>query len=254
MLVRLTGGLGNQLFQWAFGRTTSLKKGWPLQFHWSKSCFDYALDKYAMDIELAEPSQNSLTFDETTFRYDPTIEGLPDGYYRGYWQSEKYFDHELVRRELILKQVPGSLTVKLGEYLARHNSVFIHVRRGDYLQAADYHGLLGTDYYNSAADYISKHVPGAEFYVFSDDLEWCREHLSGKFKILGFPGSSHDDELYLMSRCEHAIIANSTFSWWGAWLGDADPEDRIVIAPQRWFGEASGVDGTDIVPERWVRI
>lgn len=257
MLVRLTGGLGNQLFQWAFGRSLSVKKQEPVQYVFERSCFDYELYKY--DIEISQIDQilsAHNTYDEQTFRFHPEALSQPPGtYYRGYWQTEKYFDWHRIRKELRRKDKPSALTIGVGDIMARNpNSVFVHVRRGDYVKAAEYHGLLGIDYYTEAMDRVKHHVPEAKFYIFSDDMEWCRQNFSTDNNILGFTEPDKHDELYLMSRCSHAIIANSSFSWWGAWLGDASQISRIVVAPQKWFGPEANLDSSDVCPDRWTRI
>jgi hypothetical protein len=142
--------------------------------------------------------------------------------------------------------------------IASPGSTFIHVRRTDYTlpQSIEIHGNLGMKYYNRAMNYIRERVSDAKFFVFSDDPEWCRANfpdcqIVGHNKPgtkAGGPGQEHED-IWLMSMCENAIIPNSTFGWWGAWLG----RSKTVIAPKIWLWSNPG-SFKDIVPDRWVRL
>jgi len=253
MIVRLTGGLGNQLFGYAFGRALSLRRKEPVQFHWARSTWDYALDKYNVDVVAVERYVDRL-YTELSFGFDGKALGQPsDAYLYGYWQSERYFSDyaHLIRPELTLKNVYPALTVT-GNVLAAEESVFIHVRRGDYLNkgTADFHGNLGVDYYAQALYYVWEKVQNPKFYVFSDDPIYCRT-LFPEFEIASFSGSSQHDDLYLMSKCRHGIGANSSFSWWANWLGDRS--DRVCVFPKKWFANEA-TDTTDLIPRRWVRI
>jgi hypothetical protein len=140
-------------------------------------------------------------------------------------------------------------------------SVFVHVRRTDYV-GNPYHVVLPMDYYGEAAALVAAKVPNPVFFVFSDDPEWCEANFKLPYNTM-IPGiydralqhhlGREDAEMYLMRLCGHAIIANSSFSWWGAWLG-ADKNGGIVIAPKSWVGPAWKDAPTDIVPGRWIRL
>ena len=141
--------------------------------------------------------------------------------------------------------------------IAACNAVSLHVRRGDY--AADpvvtsMHGLCPLDYYDRAVEYVLGRVSDPAFFLFSDDPDWVREHLKlrGSVSVVDHNGpDSGSEDLRLMSLCRHHIIANSTFSWWGAWL---DPRpDKLVIAPKRWFADES-LDTSDLLPAGWVKL
>jgi hypothetical protein len=146
---------------------------------------------------------------------------------------------------------------------AGRGSVFLHVRRTDYLRQAEYHrNLWDTGYYPPAMALVRERIEDARFFVFSDDPKWCGGALPGLRvvshnrpggKLFGsdMPGREHED-LWLMSLCRHAVIANSSFSWWGAWLGDWEA-DRTVVAPAAWMGPMARLDTRDIVPRRWLR-
>jgi hypothetical protein len=264
MIVRLTGGLGNQMFMYAFGRALSFRRNEPVQFHWARSTRDYALDKYNVNEELVNPLVNPISatslYTEASFNFDGKALGQPsNAYLCGYWQSEKYFqDYSyFIRTELTLKTDPSPLTVGTGNALSEKESVFIHVRRGDYTNpstSAVHGNLEDTNYYQRAIEYVREKVQNPKFYVFSDDPDYCKL-LFPDLEIASFRGSSMHDDLYLMSCCRHGIGANSSFSWWGAWLGDdwagAYP-GRVCVFPRKWF--VNGTDTKDLIPDRWVRL
>lgn len=181
-----------------------------------------------------------------------------DSYLIGYWQSEKYF-HEyesIIRKEFTFKIPLGDRNNVLAEFIKKNNAVSVHIRRGDYVsnpKTAKTHGLCTLEYYHSAIEYIANKVNQPHFFIFSDDPQW----VENNFKI-GFPCTyiNHNlDEnsfidMQLMSMCSHHIVANSSFSWWGAWLG-FNPK-KIVIAPRQWFAKKMNID--DLIPASWIKI
>lgn len=254
MIVRITGGCANQLFMYAFGRSLSAQRNESLKFVWCRSTWDYALNNFNAQVDLVNLPIYNPIYDEKTFAFDfGVFTTPPDTYFRGYWQSSKYFhDHKALREELTLRFIRPEVQ-ELAKRLRDENSVFVHVRRGDYLNpgTAAYHGNLGhasltEGYYKDAISYMKEKVDDPKFHVFSDDPEWCKQNLPFPV-ITGF--ASHED-LYLMSQCRHGIGANSTFSWWSAWLGDY--EGRVNVFPKKWFNAEA--DTRDIIPERWVRL
>ena len=179
----------------------------------------------------------------------------------GFWQSQKYFDdaiEDLHETQFCFRHPLEGKAKALGEEIASVNSVSVHVRRGDYLLPTNQALFGGTDlaYYERAAAHIAEKVPNPHFYVFSDDIAWCRENL----KLPAAGGITFVDDfcggpkfsfsLQLMALCRHNIIANSSFSWWGAWL-NRNPE-KIVVAPKQWHPGA--LDHEDIVPQEWMRM
>jgi hypothetical protein len=191
--------------------------------------------------------------------FEPALLDAPDDVYLdGYWQSEKYFkDAEpVLRSQLRFVPPPAPGIREWIPQLQRGEAVAIHVRRGDYVTSRVnryVHGILPIEYYRAAVTELAQRASRPRFFVFSDDPGWCEAHLRLPYTftvIRGSPGGSHE-HLRLMSLCRHYIIANSSFSWWGAWLGSAPP--GIVIAPCRWFRGAS-VDTPDLVPAHWIRI
>ncbi len=280
MIVQLRGGMANQCFQAAFGISVAHARQEPLYFH--KFGLDngqaraYSLGAFNIEVVFKDPAPENFTYREKTFAFDKDALLAPRGsYYCGLWQTERYFVKKLVRQAFTPKNPLSQRSIEWKMKLLGKNgppTCSIHVRRSDYLNVQHYHGLAGgMEYYNAAIQYIREKVNDrVRFFVFSDDHEWCRSNFpKDGFSIVdcnGFgngrigPRTEHED-IMLMSFCDHAIIANSSFSWWGAWLGDQTAEDygmkRIVIAPKDWFnptGPAKSLDTSDVCPERWTRI
>ena len=177
----------------------------------------------------------------------------------GFWQSEKYFEDakDEVRQAFRFRAELSSEAAALAEKIRATQSVSLSVRRGDYLRAgnAKIYGDTDTAYYDAAVKYIASRVPSPHFFIFSDDIAWCREHIKPLFPTTYVPDELRNPEwryvLELSSLCKHQIIANSTFWWWAAWLNQ-NP-DKIVIAPKQWrVGVPAGND--DATPPGWVRI
>jgi hypothetical protein len=135
-------------------------------------------------------------------------------------------------------------------------SVSIHVRRGDYVnnpKVNEYHGSLQSDYYLKAIEVINNKVSDSKFYIFSDDIEWVRDNMFGDLNAVFVKTTSDEEDMYLMSKCKHNIIANSSFSWWGAYLNSN--ESKLVVAPVQWFKNAEMNEKTlDLVPTNWYRV
>lgn len=197
---------------------------------------------------------------EKHFHFDPEILALPDGIYLdGYWQSEKYFlDIEtVICREFTFKWTVANKNKDLAEVIASCDSVSVHVRRGDYISNPVTREVLGTceaSYYDRSVKELAVTVKAPHFFIFSDDVEWAQKNLK-----LDFPKTfvTHNEaqkdyeDLRLMSLCKHYIIANSSFSWWGAWL--CENPDKIVFVPQDWF-KTPKRDTRDLIPDSWNRI
>lgn len=255
MIVKLTGGLGNTFFQYAFGRALSLERNLPVKFCWQRATRDYELDKYNAKVELVERPVGVPVYDEPSNRFDYGVYTAPtNSFYRGYWQSEKYFEKyaDIIRQELTLKE-PIKIDVEnWGKKLQQQNSVFLHFRRGDYLngETKEYHGVLSEKYYLEAMNHIKKSIDNPRFYIFSDDPAWCNNELP--YEVISNHTTNQHEDLYLMMQCRHAVIANSSFSWFGAWLGK-DQSDKIIIAPQNWFNNAE-IDTFDMIPKHWIRL
>jgi hypothetical protein len=197
---------------------------------------------------------------EPHFHYWPGIRDVPATVYlQGYWQSEKYFADatDVLRADFVFRQPMSEVNAAWAERIDRCMAVSLHVRRGDYVSDPRTRAILGScspDYYRSAVRYVSERADTPEFFVFSDDIAWVRDNID-----FGFPchyidhnrGMESYNDMRLMSLCRHHIIANSSFSWWGAWLNAR--ADKIVVAPARWFaGDARRAD--DLIPQEWVTL
>jgi hypothetical protein len=178
---------------------------------------------------------------------------LPDDNFiiDGFFQSEKYFKNN--RKEILdLVRIPEFVAVKISEKYSKflhEKTTSIHVRRGDYLNHPNHHPVQSLTYYLNAIDLLKDKTD--LFVIFSDDIEWCKINLNLENAIY-IEDEKDYIELYLMSFCKNNIIANSSFSWWGAWLNE-NP-DKTVIGPKNWFGSAIQHNTGDILPETWIKI
>lgn len=196
---------------------------------------------------------------EPHFQYWDGIEGIPsNAYLSGYWQSEKYFKsiESVIREDFKFKQPMSAENRKIADEIVKNNAVSLHIRRGDYVKDAATlvtHGLCSLEYYHAAIQLISEQVEQPKFFIFSDDIEWVKGNLKIDFPT-HFIDHNHGPESYndmrLMSLCKHNIIANSSFSWWGAWLNQC--QTKIVVAPKRWFNKQT--DTNDLIPAKWIKL
>ncbi|MGO4666598.1 alpha-1,2-fucosyltransferase [Bosea sp. 2RAB26] len=177
----------------------------------------------------------------------------------GYWQSERYFSDaaDIIRAELT-SVVPLEVeNAAIAAEIKRVESVSVHVRRGDYVNDATtnaVHGSCSLDYYRRAIDFMCERLTSPHVFVFSDDQKWVQDNLRFNLPITYVNANPPDRgyrDMQLMSLCRHHVIANSSFSWWGAWLNPS--KDKIVVAPERWFA-SDELDTRDLLPERWVRL
>ena len=186
-------------------------------------------------------------YEEANFHYNkiPHVDGILR--IKGYFQSHKYFEkhRDKILRDLSISELKTDISQRYGDF---SDYVSIHIRRGDYLQLSDYHFNLQMDYYKKSIDLFDDDT---KFLIFSNDLEWCKEN----FNFLNnckFSETNDDwEDIILMSTCRDNIIANSSFSWWGAWLNTN--ETKKVIAPKKWFGPRYAKNDTkDLIPEGWI--
>lgn len=271
IFVRLQGGLGNQLFQYALGRALSVKCGCMVKFDRSALTHpgrQYALGAFRIEQQFATACDVLSAFPTVTesgLQFHPEV--LANTHNRalldGYWQSEKYFEEigDRIREELRLRNPLGANAAVIANDIFHSGpaSVALHVRRYD-MARGDCRcpsgewatPLMDAEYYHRAADYVASRLPLVHFFVFSDDLRWCRENLR-----LPYPGTFVDapvphEALRLMSLCKAGIMPPSSFSWWANWL-PSDPH-RIVVCPKVWFTPGTGHENPDLVPARWVQI
>ena len=176
--------------------------------------------------------------------------------YEGWWQSEQYFSEvrEEIKQEFSFKHPNLPLSENLFQKIEATNSVCLNVRRTDFLKVATLNTTTKT-YFLNAVDLMANKVPSPHFFIFSDDIPWCRENLQlpYPFEVIGHEhkGQKFGNYLKLMKTCKHFIIPNSSFAWWAVWMNDQP--DKIVIAPKNWFSEED-IDTSDLVPKSWIRI
>ena len=256
--VQLLGGMGNQMFQCAFAQALQAK-GYAVQLDKSMLITgnphppirEYSLDAFG-EIPFGNPEGDTIR--ERSSRYSPeNLSPRDPSTMLGYWQSEKYFKdiENEVRTSFTFRNRLSNYALETIREIENSDSIAIHVRRTDFFDHLAFHGMPTLDYYRESIRLIRSYYPNTKAFVFSDDRQWCRENFPGDFRIV--EGRTKHEDLQLMSLCNHIVLANSTFSWWAAWLGDTKAR-RIVIAPKNWFAPSSGVDTTDIVPERWMRL
>lgn len=280
IIVKIQGGLGNQLFQFAFAHEMARRDadvylddrlytrkqvhaGFQLREH-VQLPFPIASRQELDRLKLASnwqvhrflwqfhPSYRRRVVLEDQTRFSPDYLEHRDVFYDGYWQDERYFRNarDDVRRAIAATALDDQ-NHALREQIRGVEAVSVHVRRGDYLKVPNFAGICDLAYYERALAYVRERVPHAEFFVFSDDPTWCRENLSlpDATYVDHNTGSRAMYDLLLMAACKHNIIANSTFSWWGAWLDDRD--EKVVVAPTRWFNQP---DREMILPAAWKRL
>ncbi|MES3005356.1 MAG: alpha-1,2-fucosyltransferase [Patescibacteria group bacterium] len=286
--IQIKAGLGNQMFEYAFGRALSLEQGKPLAL--DLSWYDnhagrdtprkYLLDKYNIQARIAVPREiekfntplkkllrkiyRRLVYKKDNV-YRASLMKSRGSYFEGHWANERFFKKhkDVIRADLSLKYpltaFSSSVLSEIKTYKEKgFATVSVHVRRGDCVtnpHAASYQGTVDTSYYDKSYEYLVEKF-GEEklvFFIFSDDIEWARANVLTKAKTtcVSRPEIPDYEELYLMTQCDNHVIANSTFSWWGAWL-NANP-DKIVIAPKQWLKDTS-FDTSDVCPKEWVRI
>lgn len=184
--------------------------------------------------------------------YNKQVFDLDNVYLDGYWQSEKYFQHirEEILNDFFFKNRADINNKKYIDIINETNSVSLHIRRGDYISNPLLKDITTTNYYLEAIDYINNFIKKPVFFIFSDDIDWCKENFKIKdgHLININKGDMSYNDMRLMSLCKHNIIANSTFSWWGAWLNRN--KNKIVIAPEIWFSKTD-MNSEDIIPKKW---
>lgn len=279
VISRLLGGLGNQMFQYAMGRAVSLRLCAPLMLDASRleipaahTPRHYALGPY--DIRAAvisaeqRPLLQGLSFQQVQERgprfMPEALKAQGAVCLDGYWQSERYIQaiRPVLQLDFRLRQGPSAemqdWAHKMHNPAPGHVSVMLHVRRGDYVSlpsAATHHGVCSLGYYESALACLRQRHGPLEVFVFSDDPGWAAKHLQTPDRLhvvsrTGTHARSAEEDLWLMQQCRHHIVANSSYSWWAAWLSETN--DSTVIAPRQWV-QTPGFDTRDVVPDRWLR-
>lgn len=293
ILVNIIGGLGNQMFQYAFGYAISKENNIKIKLD-IRGYNSYHLRNYELGLyNIEESSKLKFKYDflfnklngntshlnkvtrkvlqnflrRTKFYYQEREEFIFDKevfdirtntYFYGYWQNEKYF--KKYRKELIKIFTLKSIHSKTKEYQQKIidcEAVSIHIRRGDYVTNANIssvHGVCDINYYKKAVKEVLKNKKQIQFFIFSDDMFWAKNNLdfiNNKIFVELDSNIPDHEEMYLMSKCKHNIIANSSFSWWGAWLNQYS--DKKVIAPKKWLNN-SKLNANDLIPASWIRL
>lgn len=289
IISNVIGGLGNQMFQFAAGRALALERGVELKLDVSgfegyelhqgfqlQQAFQGAFSAASQSEVgamlgwqrgplaqrlLSRPAmagvRRACLVVEPHFQYWNGLRSVPTPcYLKGYWQSERYFQAHAatLQADFSFRSALEGNNLALAERMRQQNAISLHVRRGDYVsnqRAATLHGACSPDFYRAAVQHMLDRVHSPVFYVFSDDMPWVKQHLQ-----LSVPthhvehNSLAFDDMQLMSLCKHHIIANSSFSWWGAWLNPSP--SKIVLAPKQWFAQPRCLD--DLLPAAWVTL
>lgn len=289
-IVKLKGGLGNQMFQYSFAKLLQKKYDDDVRLDYTAymslqndSIRTPRLNRF--NISLHPASENDLkktlvlqhkgNSQLNSYRAKIIVENIinskyffeknrayinPDSisrhsYFDGYWQSWRYVDEvmDIIQEEFVPSKGLSEKSMKVKTKMQNEPSVFVGVRKGDYSAEASHYGRFDMDYYRRAMEIIEERECNPVYYVFSNDIEWCKRNLSlgNRTVIYREPKEQTDDfeELMLMSSCKHSIIVNSTFHWWGAQLNARS--DKMVVAPRKWFFDGKPID---IIKNEWTQI
>ena len=290
IIIEIKGGLGNQMFQYAVGKHLSLKRGVELKLdlrylqekqeeaeHIKR---DFELNKFNIkaeiateaDLKIVEERKSKFDFllpyykrnivKDKTKKFDKKIFLTSDNsLLKGYWQSEKYFQavESVLRQDFIFeKEDNDEYFLQIKNKIETTNSVGIHFRRGDYVTnhtTNKHHGVCSLEYYRKAMQTIASKIEYPEFFIFSDEIQWVKNNLKTDFPVHFIENSCEElhSDFRLMSSCKHNIIANSSYSWWAAWLNTN--KEKIVIAPQKWFATQRLQSKTkDLIPHEWIKL
>lgn len=285
VIVKIKGGLGNQMFGYAYAKALH-QHGYDVKL--DTSAYQtytlhggYLLDHYQIDLMVAKQNEisdfnvhsflskiknklhifNPKVVQEKSLQYDiKMLNPLDNKYIDGYFQTEQYFTdiRALILKQFALKTALSNYSKKIENQILQSDvSISLHVRRGDYTNNTNMqiHGVCNLSYYQDAIKLFYKKFDSINFFIFSDDMNWVRENLNLKDAIYVHSEEKripHED-IYLMSLCKHNIIANSSFSWWGAWLNKND--NKIVLAPIKWFADQKlRNEASDIIPTTWIKL
>ena len=277
-IVKLMGGLGNQMFQYAFGKVIgadaydlswfeevkkhpeATQRTYELNFF--NCCPKFLSSKDSLRLQknnkflqiLGIRTKHSLIQENPVNVYNANLLTLKRGIFEGYFQCAQYYDS--VREQLLKEFIPqeniSEKNKTILEKIKSTNSISLHVRRGDYLKLKHIHGICDLDYYQRAIEFITSKIKNPHFFLFSDDIPWVEKNLKINFPYTVVDVNHGKDsawDMWLMKNCQHNIIANSSFSWWGAWLNE-NP-NKIIIAPKKWFADGTV---TEIIPQDWERM
>jgi hypothetical protein len=289
IVTRLKGGLGNQMFQYAIARKLSVMFNTDVvldtNFFSNQKLRRYGLSNFKLRQRFITDHQRKIfglltqhgierlyykilikIYDpvyilENQFNYDVNVfqKARRNTYLDGYWQTEKYFYdiRNILLEDFSFKIQPTNKNLEFLKLIKSVNSVSIHIRRGDYVwneKTHNFHGTCDIEYYYNAIELIAKKIGNPVLFIFSDDIQWVKQNFKSSFEyhIVDINnGNADHEDLRLMSLCKHNIIANSSFSWWGAWLNTN--KSKIVIAPKKWFA-LNDINYSDVIPENWIKL
>lgn len=289
IVMQIFGGLGNQMFQYAAGKALASFYDTELALdvsffaaHGEYTPRNFGLDVFninarvATDAEIREHTYGKLKEQFERFTrpwykrkivYEPhfhftadVFKGSGDTYYKGHWQSPKYFAgiESEIRKDFALRYPLSAEGQTVADKIKEFGDsiVSVHIRRGDYVSSKsvqDTIGVLPLLYYESAQRHINSQIKNPHYFIFSDDVEWVEKnmHIENAIYVSRSKNLKDYEEMYLMSMCSNNIVANSSFSWWAAWLNQ-NP-GKIVIAPEKWFNDPAQ-NTTDLIPCDWITV
>lgn len=294
--VKLMGGLGNQMFQYALAKNLAQKNNTEVvldltflnhRLPFTKYTFrKLELDIFNVAYKTSTLSKISKYFNNLSYIYQFVINKIkkvlfPNSYIKekelyvfdnevlkaknnsyidGYWQNERYFKEisDIIKKDFTSFKTPLSeKALKTKELINSTNSISVNFRRTDYVknpEASAFYGVLGMDFYKEAIKIISERINNPHFFIFSDDIGWCKENFKIDFPTTFISKENSEgpiEDFRLMLECKNYIIPNSTFAWWAAWLNNT--KEKIVIAPKKWIADPK-INSEDFVPSEWIRI
>ena len=284
---RVYGGLGNQLFCYAAARALSVRNGAKLKIDNISGFINdveykrtYRLDNFNIPCEKTNTPYSRYKLkilkllsryfkigknryiQQVNIDYDPNIIQLKvnnDLYIEGYWQSERYFQafQDLIREDFSFRTPMSPQNQKTYDKISSCEAISLHIRRGDYISdqnTFNTHGVCSMDYYEKALEFIYRQCNNPVLFVFSDDMAWVKENFNFDKQSYFIENNCGDDsynDMRLMSSCKHHILANSSFSWWGAWLNSS--AEKVVVTPRCWFA-SDRFDTRDLIPAEWIKL
>ena len=283
----MTGGLGNKMFQYALYKSIlasgkeallddySFDPSWDFEKIKLPQIFPNATYEVA-SIKLIKQfgGKNNFTnkvrrrlnflfkkkiIGEKSLSYNPLISELQGEYFlSGLWQSEKYFNRysQIIKHSFQFKAFTDEKNILLSMEMSQVSSIAIHIRKGADYERKNVKGTCDINYYNRAIEYIRERIKDPNFYIFTDNKKWVSENIKDiNYTLIDWnpvSGAENYLDMQLMSCCKHNIIANSTYSWWGAWLND-NP-DKLVLCPEIWYNKSADLDTNDLIPESWIKL
>ncbi|TYB31176.1 MAG: alpha-1,2-fucosyltransferase [Candidatus Mcinerneyibacterium aminivorans] len=286
IIVKLKGGLGNQMFQYATGKAVSilnntelkLDKKWYSRNKKQDTYRKYSLNifnlnpEFATQYDIVRIKTKDIFYNLGSFlflkkgkrfylkerkdTFEKTILNRKEAYLDGYWQSYKYFSgiKDSLHKDFKMNIKLTDENRDLKNEIENSESVAVHVRRGDYISNEHIRKIFNVcdlNYYRKAMSYVSNNKLDPIFYIFSNDIKWTKKKFNNEYNLKFVEGNDAKVDFYLMKKCKNNIIANSSFSWWPAYLNRN--KKKIVVAPKTWF-KSENRSSENRVPENWIRL